>query len=73
MREPLWQPSWQQIEQANLTAFMRTVEEECGLGFGSFVEPAGSSVVPNRPVKNVDAPADPAALELSRDLPELRS
>ena len=73
VREPLWKPSWQQIEQANLTAFMRAVEKECGLKFGSFAEPAVSNVIHNRPVKNVDALANPQALELFRDLPELRS
>ncbi|HUU86092.1 MAG TPA: acetoacetate--CoA ligase [Phycisphaerae bacterium] len=38
MAEPLWQPSQEQIDRANLTAFMRAVEQEQGLKFGSFTD-----------------------------------
>ena len=39
---------------------------------GKITEMAVREVVHGRPVKNVDALANPAALELFRDLPELR-
>jgi acetoacetyl-CoA synthetase len=39
---------------------------------GKITELAGRDVVPGRPVKNADALANPEALELFRDLPELR-
>jgi len=39
---------------------------------GKIVELAVREVVHGRPVKNVDALANPEALELFRDLPELR-
>jgi acetoacetyl-CoA synthetase len=39
---------------------------------GKITEMAVREIVHGRPVKNVDALANPAALELFRDLPELR-
>ncbi len=40
---------------------------------GKIVELAVRNVIHNRPIKNADALANPQALELFRDLPELRS
>jgi acetoacetyl-CoA synthetase len=40
---------------------------------GKIVELAVRNVVHNRPVKNIDALANPQALELFKDLPELRA
>ncbi len=38
MDQPLWKPSPERIEQANMTAFRRAVEKEHGLSLDSFAE-----------------------------------
>jgi hypothetical protein len=66
--EPIWSPSPERIARAQLTRFTSFVRERHRL-----VELAVREVVHGRAVKNVDALANPQALDYFRHLPELQA
>jgi hypothetical protein len=81
MDNPLWRPDEEQIEHANMTAFVRRIREESKLKLEDYsdlyqwsikiTEIAVREMIHGRDVENRDALANPESLELFKNIPEL--
>jgi hypothetical protein len=79
MEQPIWTPSPKRVAESNLTRFAGVARNDDRVAVediprtisGKIVELAVRDVIHGRPVRNTDALANPGALGLFRNRPEL--